>query len=222
MIDRNHELEWKAWRKQERTRLIAARLAISVADHARWSRTITEHLVQGFPQLNTMAIGFYWPFQGECDPRHAIHHFRQAGARAALPVVTGKGMPLTFREWWPGVAMSRGALDIPVPDATAVLQPQALLMPPVGFDGAGYRLGYGGGYFDRTLVAMTPQPLKIGLAFEVSRMPTIHPRPFDIPMDCVVTELGIHCQSEGALRLVTDIECVGLVSRMIRDRDRPA
>lgn len=210
--------DWKAWRKQERARLMAARLAVSECDHARWSEAITAHLTTGFPQLKTMTVGFYWPYQREYDSRFAIRHFREAGARVALPVVVAKNTPLTFRQWWPGAKMSRGLFDLPVPEGTAVLQPQALLMPPLGFDEAGFRLGYGGGYFDRTLAAMTPQPFKIGLAFELSRISTIHPKPFDIPMDFVVTEAGIHCVSEGTLRLVADTEGTVRASQLIRDR----
>ena len=211
--------DWKTWRKQERARLLTARLAISDGDHARWSSAITASLIQGFPQLCAMTVGLYWPFQREFDPRHAMLHFRKSGARAALPVVTGKGVPLTFRQWWPGVAMTRGVFDLPMPDGTEVVQPQALLMPPVGFDSAGFRLGYGGGYFDRTLAAMAPQPLKIGLAFELSRMSTIHPQPFDIPMDFVITEAGIHAVTDGKLcPLANAAECTAHLAGIICER----
>jgi hypothetical protein len=100
--------------------------------------------------------------------------------------------------------------------------PQALLIPPVGFDSQGYRLGYGGGYFDRTLAAMIPQPLKIGLAFELSRIPTIHPQPHDVPMDFIVTEVGIHCVNERGLERI-DHACQAseLASAIIRARGLP-
>ena len=74
----------------------------------------------------------------------------------------------------------------------------------MGFDSKGYRLGYGGGYFDRTLAVMQPQPLKIGVAFELSRIPTIRPQPHDVPMDLIVTEAGIHCVRENGLERVDD------------------
>jgi len=115
-----------------------------------------------------------------------------------------KGAPLQFREWWPGVGTTKGAFNLPVPNDTEVLTPQALLIPPIGFDLHGYRLGYGGGYFDRTLAAMAPQPLKIGVAFELSRISTIQPQPHDIPMDFIVTEAGVHVVGQAGLELITD------------------
>ena len=84
----------------------------------------------------------------------------------------------------------------------------ALLIPPVGFDARGYRLGYGGGYFDRTLAAMTPQPLKIGVAFELSRMETIHPQPYDIALDFIVTERCVYCNTPAGLEEAGDAERV--------------
>ena len=87
--------------------------------------------------------------------------------------------------------MGKGVYDIPVPVGTDIVVPQALIMPPVGFDAAGYRLGYGGGFYDRTLASITPRPLTIGVAYELSRLPTIHPQDFDLAMDYVVTERGI-------------------------------
>jgi 5-formyltetrahydrofolate cyclo-ligase len=101
--------------------------------------------------------------------------------------------PLIFREWHPGVALEKGVLDIPFPGpASPEVQPDAALVPMVGFDEAGYRLGYGGGFFDRTLAAMPRKPVAIGVAFELSRMETIFPQPYDVPMDWVVTERGVY------------------------------
>lgn len=183
--------EIKAWRASLRKELIGKRLAISPAQRQDWSAEITRILVQEFPMLNTMAIGIYWPYQGEFDPRFAIRQFREHGAQAALPEVVQKNAPLQFRAWWPGVAMTTGVYDIPIPVGTDVVTPQALLIPPVGFDSAGYRIGYGGGFYDRTLAAAQPRPLTIGVAFEVSRVASIHPQEFDVPMDFVVTERGV-------------------------------
>ena len=100
--------------------------------------------------------------------------------------------------------MTKGVFDLPVPDGTEVVRPEVLLIPPVGFDAQGYRLGYGGGYFDRTLAALSPQPLKIAVGFELSRIATIHPQPHDVPMDFVVTEAGIHAAGSGTLVRIDD------------------
>jgi 5,10-methenyltetrahydrofolate synthetase len=180
-----------AWRKAERARLLALREAIPLEARRAEDERITELLLEAFPQLRAMTIGFYWPFKGEVDPRVAMHRLRVLGARSALPVVLAKGQALQFRLWEPGTPTEPGVFGLPVPQGTEVVVPDAVFMPPVGFDERGYRLGYGGGYFDRTLAALSPQPLKIGLAREVSRIPTIHPQPHDIPMDFVLTGEGI-------------------------------
>src|SRR5690606_7690447 len=207
----------KAWRKAQRTTLLTRRRAVSVQQHREFTAVITRHLVEGFPLLGGMTIGLYWPFQGEFDARFAIREFRQRGAVAALPEVVQKAAPLRFREWWPGVATTPGVYDLPVPD-TPVVVPQALLIPPVGFDNRGYRLGYGGGVFDRTLAAIKPEPLKIGVAFELSRIDTIHPQAYDIPMDFIVTEAGIYRVAAGGLEAIDEGRAAGLAEARVRDR----
>lgn len=194
--------EIKQWRKVQRTELLAKRVGQAPAQRKEWDATITRTLVEAFPLLQQMKVGFYWPFKSEFDPRFAIHHWRERGARAALPVVVEKSAPLQFREWWPGAPMTTGVYGLPFPDGTAVVTPDALLIPPVGFDAQGFRLGYGGGYFDRTLAAMIPQPLKIGVAYELSRMPTIQPQAHDVPMDFIVTEAGVHHVGADGLALI--------------------
>src|SRR6185436_2040899 len=97
-----------------------------------------------------------------------------------------------FRAWWPGAPMTAGVYDIPIPDGTAIVAPDAAIVPMNGFDAQGYRLGYGGGYFDRTLASMSPRPLAIGVSYEFARLATIYPQPHDVAMDFVVTEAGLH------------------------------
>ena len=84
--------------------------------------------------------------------------------------------------------MQRGFWNIPIPAERRVVVPDALLIPLVGYDAAGYRLGYGGGYYDRTLASRTPLPLRIGVGYDGAELPTIHPQPHDIPMSIIVTE----------------------------------
>lgn len=209
----------REWRKAQRSELLARRAAVPREQHQAWTAAMTDMLVAGFPMLRQMKVSFYWPFQGEFDPRFAIRRFREGGAVAALPVVVEKRAPLQFREWWPGVATAPGVFNLPVPQGTSVIVPQALLIPPVGFDVQGYRLGYGGGYFDRTLAAITPQPLKIGVAFELSRMETIHPQSYDIPLDFIVTEAGIHHVDAEGLRHVAESEAAALAGRLLVSRN---
>ncbi len=88
--------------------------------------------------------------------------------------------------------MEKGIWDIPTPQVRDVMTPDAIIVPLVGFDERGYRLGYGGGYFDRTLAAAARRPLAIGLGLEDSSLRTIYPQPHDIAMDLIVTDQGVH------------------------------
>jgi len=167
---------------------MSERLAIARDDRARWDGLITALLEQALPAPERMRIGFYWPFKGEHDPRPLARSLRDGGARLCLPVVLEPARPLAFREWWPGMRLAPGVWNIPVPAEGEWVQPEVVLAPLLGFDGAGYRLGYGGGYYDRTLAAMPAKPLAIGIGYELLRLETIHPQPHDVPMDLVVTE----------------------------------
>ena len=213
--------ELSQWRKDQRATLIARRMASAPADRAAWNEAITAHLEGGFPSLRTLVVGFCWPYKAEFDPRPLVLGLRNWGARIALPAVVARKEPLQFREWWPGAPMKDGALGIPVPDGTPVLVPDAVLVPPVGFSEQGWRLGYGGGYFDRTLGALDPQPLKIAVAYELSRIPTIHPQPHDIIMDFVVTEAGIHEVGAGGMRRIGPAEAAARAAHLITERGLP-
>ena len=209
------------WRKLERAALIAKRTAAPPDQLRAWNNAMTGFITNGFPLLAGMTIGFCWPFKSEFDARFAIRHFRDRGATAALPAVVAKAHPLQFRKWWPGAPMTPGVYDIPVPDGTEIRIPDAAIVPMIGFDAAGYRLGYGGGYFDRTLAAVLPRPLAIGVAFELDRLQTIHPQPHDIPMDFVVTEAGLHAVIEGRLTLVDAANCNAHAQRLANERGLP-
>ena len=111
----------------------------------------------------------------------------ESGARIALPVVVAKAQPLIFREWSPGCRMERGVWNIPIPAEDNRIQPNVVISPLVGYDPSCFRLGYGGGFFDRTLATMTKRPQVIGVGLPTAALPTIFPQPFDIPMDLIVT-----------------------------------
>jgi 5,10-methenyltetrahydrofolate synthetase len=180
------------WRKSERARLIAAREAVDALTLEAWRRAIDAHLERGFPGLAQACLAFCWPIRNEYDARHLAKTLREAGATTALPVVVAPKAPLVFREWHPGVELAAGPLGIAYPVESRDIVPQAVLLPMNGWDAQGYRLGYGGGFFDRTLAAMPSKPLVIGVAYELARIATIHPQPWDIPVDYVVTERGIY------------------------------
>ena len=121
-----------------------------------------------------------------------MERLRAYGAVTALPVVVAPGQPLVFREWHPGVALAPGPHGIPQPAGSDPVDPTAALVPMNGWDEAGYRLGYGGGFFDRTLASLARKPVVIGVSYELARMKTIRPQRWDIPMNWVVTERGIY------------------------------
>ena len=126
-----------AWRKAMRAELLAKREALPAEERRGEDERITELLLLGFPSLRQGALGFYWPMKGEFDPRVATHRLRQQGARTALPVVVAKGAPLEYREWHTGVETRPGVFGLPVPVDTAVVAPDGVLAPPLGFDGRG-------------------------------------------------------------------------------------
>ena len=181
-----------AWRREQRRALIARREAIEPEQLLSWRKAMDGHLLRGFPGLRGTMLAICWPYRNEYDARHLAATLRRSGTVILLPVVVARATPLQFREWHPGAAMLKGPLGIPYPKDTPLSWPQVVLLPMVGFDAAGYRLGYGGGYFDRTLAALDPRPTVIGVVHELANMATIHPQPHDIPLDFVVTERGIY------------------------------
>jgi 5,10-methenyltetrahydrofolate synthetase len=184
--------ELKAWRKAERGRLIAAREALDAATLERFRVQIDAHIGRAFPGLAMAKLAFCWPIRGEYDARHLARTLRGRGALTALPVVVAPKQALVFREWHPGIELASGPLGIPYPAYSAAVVPNAVLLPMNGWDGAGYRLGYGGGFFDRTLAVAAKKPAVIGVTYELAKMDTIHPQSWDIPVDWVVTERGVY------------------------------
>jgi 5-formyltetrahydrofolate cyclo-ligase len=182
----------KAWRRTERERLIAARLAIAPAVLDSWRRRIDGYLERSFPGLARCRLAFCWPIKGEYDARHLARTLRSRGALTALPVVVAPKSPLIFREWHPGIELAKGALDIPYPVISQEVAPDAVLLPMNGWDAQGYRLGYGAGFFDLTLASLARKPLTIGVSYEIAKMPSIHPQAWDLPVDYVVTERGVY------------------------------
>jgi 5,10-methenyltetrahydrofolate synthetase len=184
--------ELKLWRRAERERLIAARVAVDAATLEDWRERMDAHLERAFPGLATATVALCWPIKNEYDPRFLARRLRERGARTALPVVVAPRTPLVFREWHPGVKLAEGAMGIPYPVDSAELVPDIVLLPMNGWDAQGYRLGYGAGFFDRTLASLAKKPVTIGVSFELARLETIHPQPWDIPLDWVVTERGVY------------------------------
>ncbi|TPM41872.1 5-formyltetrahydrofolate cyclo-ligase [Mesorhizobium sp. B2-3-4] len=178
----------RRWRKAERERLIAARLEMSADTRAAMSQRIADGIDTIIGDIAGRMVSLYWPFRGEPDLRPWMASINERGGRTALPIVIEKGRPLIFRAYKPGDRLEKGVWNIPIPAEGDPVLPDIVISPIVGIDPANYRLGYGGGFFDRTLAAMPFKPLVIGVGYELQRIATIYPQPHDIPMDRIVTE----------------------------------
>jgi 5-formyltetrahydrofolate cyclo-ligase len=177
-----------AWRRALRREMVARRAALSDAQHASLSARIVEHLLVSLPLPGVLA--FCWPIKHEPDVRAVVERWAALGARAALPVVVAEEAPLAFRLWTADTPLEADRYGIPTPVAGDFVQPDTILLPLNGFDAAGYRLGYGGGYFDRTLAALSPRPLAVGVGFEINRLDSIRPESHDQRLDWIVTEVA--------------------------------
>lgn len=186
-----------AERRALRGSFLERRLALSAEDCARLSAEVCAGLRRGFPQLAAMRVAFCWPVRNEPDLRPLLETWMaegKPGFSALLPVVNAENSPLAFRAWTAGTRLENDRYGIPTPACGEFLVPEALLLPVNAFDAAGYRIGYGGGYFDRTLAALKAQgiaPLCIGVGFELARVDSIQPAPHDWPLDAMVTEAGV-------------------------------
>ena len=176
------------WRRALRREMVARRAALDAARHDELSALIVGHLQALLPVPRCVA--FCWPIKHEPDVRAAVEQWAKLGAQAALPVVVNADAPLAFRGWSGETVLVPDRYGIPTPLAGAFVLPDLILLPLNGFDAAGYRLGYGGGYFDRTLAALCPRPLAVGVGFEINRIASIRPDSHDQRLDWIVTEAG--------------------------------
>ena len=171
-----------------RREMLARRAALDRDAHAALSLAIRERLDAAFPELSSHIVAFCWPVQNEPDLVPYAETLRARGARVALPVVIRPGAALAFREWWPGQPLAPDRYDIPTPTDGDFVTPQAILLPLNAFDAACFRIGYGGGFFDRTLASLTPRPLAIGVGFDFQQVASTRPQAHDLPLDAIVTE----------------------------------
>jgi 5,10-methenyltetrahydrofolate synthetase len=187
--------EIMAWRREQRQRLLDERVRMPVAYRQQASTRISGQLdalwrAQG-RLLPGVVLSAFWPLRGEPDLRPWLGSLHEQGLICVLPVVVEKAAPLQFRRWFPGCAMEKGFWNIPVPADPVPYTPQLLIGPLVGFDRQCYRLGYGGGYFDRTLAQLLEQDRTfnvVGVGYAAAEIPSIRPLPHDIPFQGVVTE----------------------------------
>jgi len=213
--------ELKAWRKTRREHWIAWREALPASQREAWGRKITTLLGALLAKPQDVVVGFCWPYRAEFDARFAVRHWREQGAIAALPEVIGKNQPLRFRKWWPGAPMTSGVYDIPLPDGTPEVLPDVAIVPMNAFDERGYRLGYGGGFFDRTLAALERRVIAIGVTYDQCREASIAPQPYDLPMDFVVTEAGVHAAGGNALLRLESTAAANRLQQLMAQRRLP-
>lgn len=190
LVDEQTYLDVCRFRKAERTRLYEHRRQTSQADRQTATTALTAHLRQVLAERRYDTIAVYWPIRGEPDLRPLMAELVEAGKTVLLPVVLEKNAPLVFHPWHPGCEMVRGIWNILVPANGRRLAPQVVISPLVGLDEQLFRLGNGGGYYDRTLASLEVKPFVIGAGFDFCRMKTIFPMPWDIPMDVAATEQG--------------------------------
>jgi 5,10-methenyltetrahydrofolate synthetase len=186
-VDAQQARDVARWRTAERSRLIALRCALPAEERALHTAAMVRTLDEMITAQSGGIVSVYWPIRAEPDLRSWMRAACSRGLRVALPVALALGEPLTFREWRADAPMARGLWKIPYPADGVEVTPTTVLAPLVGFDPGCYRLGYGGGFFDRTLAAMPRKPLVIGLGYPQLRIPTIFPQRHDIPMDWIVT-----------------------------------
>lgn len=188
--DAQTRIDVMRWRKAARDRLIAERAKLTPAARRDLAEQIAAGLDALLGDVAGRTIGVYWPIRGEPDLRPWMDRLRARGGVCALPVVVQPKAPVEFRIWHPGMPLVRGVWDIPVPEDGPAIVPDEIVAPVVGYDAACYRLGNGGGYYDRTLAAFSPRPRAIGVGAQSAALPTIYPLPHDVPMDAIVTEAG--------------------------------
>lgn len=185
------------FKKNLRQRLLAQRL--DLPNRLMLSTRIQHALRMWLLRRDDVVIGAYWPIKGEFDPLPALHRWKEDGEllerpqrrRIGLPVVDKQDKTLRFHVWYPGCRMEEDAYGIPKPKDTEIIIPTLLFVPCVGYSAKRYRLGYGGGFYDRTLAALCPRPYTVGLGFAYGCIDDLEPEPHDIPLDDILNENGL-------------------------------
>jgi 5-formyltetrahydrofolate cyclo-ligase len=143
------------------------------------------------PEKNRHIVSAFYPYQSEIDARPLLGKLAGEGWTTCLPIVIGEGLPLLFRRWLAGAPTVAGVWGIPrPPDSAGEVEPDVLIVPLLAFDRAGYRLGYGGGFYDRTLEKLRTRKtvIAIGVAYASQEVPHVPIGPHDQPLDYVMTE----------------------------------
>lgn len=179
---------------QLRKQLQAERMAL--LDRHQRAAHLQEVLMVWLISRPEKTIGAYWPIKGEFDALPALYRWSEAAEpgeerRIGLPVINRETKQLTFHVWYPGCPMEEDAYGIPKPKDTEAFHPELLLVPCVGYGPGGVRLGYGGGFYDRTLAQLQPRPFTVGLGYTHGFLPDLEPEPHDVPLDAILNDNGV-------------------------------
>lgn len=186
VVDPQTASDVSRFRVGERRRLYERRKQVSSSSRAEMSATVAGALDHELGTVSGKTIAGYWPIRGELNLRDWMMQCHVRGASLALPVVINKDRPIEFHQWTPEQDMKRGIWDIPVPRYGTPIQPDIVIVPLLGVDKERYRLGNGGGYYDRTLSRLSDTTRIFGVGHDFCRMETIFPMPWDVPMHKVI------------------------------------
>jgi len=173
--------------------------AADLADDSAASRAAMDHFLAAGLHTGAGVISGYRPIRTEIDPTPLMEALDGAGHRLCVPVIQGRGLALRFREWRPGAEMIEGEFGAMVPMAGDWLEPRLLIAPLLAFDANGWRLGYGGGFYDRSLQGLRSQrrTLAVGFAYSAQQVEAVPCGPTDQPLDAIVTETGLMRPTRG-------------------------
>ncbi|MBU6498673.1 MAG: 5-formyltetrahydrofolate cyclo-ligase [Rhodospirillales bacterium] len=172
-------------KRAARIRALAARAGCDPA----WGRQLAANVLAELPPPPGVAVSGFWPLEGEIDIRPLLEALHARGHPVLLPETPPRGHPLIFRRWAPGIAMVRERFGTLRPDGPVGV-PHTLFVPLLAFDRSGRRLGYGGGYYDRTLAAL-PGAYAIGCAFAAQELDAVPAVGYDARLDAIATERGV-------------------------------
>ncbi len=181
-------------RAAQRQKLIAARLALP--DRLERAVALQNALRVWLIGRRETSIGAYWPIKGEFDPLPALYRWSEGAPegvirRIGLPVADRVSGSLRFHVWYPGCPMELDAYDISKPKGTEEFAPQLLIVPCLGYGPGGVRLGYGGGFFERTLLSVEPSPVTVGVSYTHGFLPMLRAGPAEVELDVMLTEDGV-------------------------------
>jgi 5-formyltetrahydrofolate cyclo-ligase len=174
-----------------RTKAHAGRAAIPNSARAGAAKSVAEHFFKAVPLGPRDIVAGYWRIKDEMDCQPILIRLMDSFQPVCLPVVLGDDLPLELRLWEQGAALYEAGFGTLAPsELSPQVEPDVIVMPLLGFDKRGTRLGYGGGYYDRTLERLSKRPRLVGIAFAAQEIDLIPHEPHDIPLDMIVTEQG--------------------------------